>query len=54
MKLESSQNLPMPIVWLLLEVPKTSTGSHSFWTSENSSLVDLNSLCLVSNGWKLP
>ena len=34
-KLECFLNLPMPIVWLPLEDLKTSTGFHSFWTSEN-------------------
>jgi len=34
-KLEPSQNLPMRIVWLLLEVLQISTGFHSLQTSAN-------------------
>lgn len=42
-KSECSPNLPMPIVWLPLEVLKASTGFHSFQTSEN----------MFSDGFKL-
>lgn len=47
-KLEPSLNLPMPTVWLSLEVLKTSTGFHS--ENISSDGFKLLYMYLVSNG----